>query len=484
MPRHPTEPGESTSWVGTAQATQSSQPTASAATEDGSGSKEPADSEFDSAPAPDEASGVLVPRDRGGQGWRVIPRGLMYPLRGIWYVLWGVPRLGMWAYDRFQLEDRFKQIFFNQTETAGLFPVVFYETRYGWNLGGRLILRDLFAEDMRFRARASYGGRFSQNYGAKFSSGKLFGDTLEIEILSDFEIFPKSRFAGIGNADLDDVQPDMALIDPLQDDTAIATRYRHDDFKIEFATLAHLTDRLSVRVAGRYKKRTFDPDADERDDEEIVDVYDTDRLVGYDTGLSNLYGELELSYDSRRTTRFYLSPAAPSTGWKFSGFAGYQSGFDDDPSSHLRWGADLQRYFDLYGGDRILILRAYVEGVTGELDEIPFVDLPSLGGPLLLRGYDRDRFRDRALTLATVEYNYPIERNIIGYVFVDTGRVWRTLGDFEFDDFRVGFGGGMQVHSVNGFVARVFIASSIDGGFVANLSFDPVFDSRAREETR
>ena len=407
---------------------------------------------------------MLIPRDRGNQGWRAVPRGLLYPVRGLWYVIWGIPRLGMWAYDRYQLQDRFRQIFFNETETVGVFPVAFVETGFGLNIGARLIIQDVVAEDFKFRLRAGYGGRFRQAYSAKLSTGKLFGDTLEMEILGKYEIFPKSRFYGFGNGDEEDFQAGGALINPIVDDTAIATRYRHDDYQVELAMLGHVNELLALRLSGRFKNRTFDEDADEDSDEEIVDVYDTAMLLGFDDGLSNVYAEAEIIYDSRRTTEFYLSPAAPSTGWKLSAFAGYQFGLGDDPSGHWRWGADVQRYIDLYRGDRVLILRAYIEGVSGQIDDVPFVDLPRLGGPVLLRGYDRDRFYDRNVTMATAEYNYPIERNIGGYIFADTGRVWRDLEDFEFDNFRLGFGGGLQAHTTNGFIARVSVASSIDGG--------------------
>ncbi|MEM9491046.1 MAG: BamA/TamA family outer membrane protein, partial [Myxococcota bacterium] len=441
------------------------------------------DAEFDAAPLPTEAGGVAVPRDRSNQRWRAVPRTILYPFRGLWYVAWGVPRLGMWAYNRYQLEDRFRQIFFNDTETVGVYPVAFVEAGFGLNAGARIIVRDIFAEDFRFRVRASYGGRFRQYYGVKLESGELFGDRLELELLGEYQIFPKSRFAGIGNGDLQDYMAGAPLIDALNDETAIATRFRHDDYRVELATLAHINDELSLRLSGSYKNREFDAEADPVDDEQLVAVYDTDSLLGFEDGLSNFYAELELIYDSRRVTEFYLPPDAPSTGWRVSAFAGYQTGFGDDPSGHGRWGLDAQRYFDLYRGDRVLVLRAYIEGVTADVDEIPFVDLPRLGGPLFLRGYDRDRFRDRYVTLGTIEYNYPIERNVGGYLFVDAGRVWRELDDIDGDDWRVGFGVGMQAHTTESFLTRVFLASSIDGGLIFNLSFDPVFDARSREES-
>ena len=59
------------------------------------------------------------------------------------------------------------------------------------------------------------------------------------------------------------------------------------------------------------------------------------------------------------------------------------------------------------------------------------------------------RFRDRASTLATVEYTWDLGNYLAGYGFVDFGRVWPSLADFEFESFRVGFGGGIHAYATN-----------------------------------
>jgi len=445
--------------------------------------REPSDTDFDNLPPSDQASGVQAGAIGASEQWRWGPRVLLYPLRGLWWAVLAVPRAGMWAFDRYQLKERFRSVFFNDAGTFGVFPVAFFETGFGLNAGARLLWNDLFGHAEKLRVRASYGGRFRQLYAARVRSGQLLGDRAEVELFGEYQIFPRSRFFGIGADDLEDSPSDGSLIDPLTDGRAVDTRYRHDDVRFGLATIAHVSQYVDIRVTASYTSRRFDDEADADDSEQIVNTYDTSRLIGFQDGLSNIYAELELVYDSRRVNRFYLSPAAPSTGAKLSAFVGRREGFGKDPSAFFRWGIDAQRYFDLHGGDRVLVVRGYAEGVTGGIEEVSFVDLPRLGGPTLLRGYPRDRFRDRSVTLATIEYNYPAERNFGGYVFADAGRVWRDLRDFDFDGFRLGFGGGIQAHTTNGFLARFFVASSIDGGLFVNLSFDPVFDTRAREET-
>jgi outer membrane protein assembly factor BamA len=126
-----------------------------------------------------------------------------------------------------------------------------------------------------------------------------------------------------------------------------------------------------------------------------------------------------------------------------------------------------------------------MEGVIGDLDQdVPFVDLPRLGGPILLRGYDQDRFRDRVLAMGSAEYQFDIGYMLTGFLFVDAGRVYPKLDELEFKDMRVGYGGGIQLQTPGTFIGRVTVASSIDGGVLLNLSLDPVYDPKARVERK
>ena len=436
------------------------------------------------APADHEASGTIEPVHPGPSLPRRIGQVALFVPRWAVWAAFAPVRGGLYLFNRFQLGDQAKSIFFNSDGTLGIFPLAFVETGFGLNAGVRLIYRDLFGEGGKLQLRASYGGEFSQIYTAKATTGKLLGDNIEAQFQTAFQIFPKSRFFGIGNEDTVSPPP-MTPIDPLTDTTAVDTRYRHDDTLFRFALSYRLWRSFSVRLAAIYRHRDFREKAVDDDDLiDIFDAYDRTRLVGYEQGLSNIYPELELLWDSRRAASPYISAATPSSGTRLAVFAGYQNGFEDDPSGYVRYGADIAQHFDLYNGDRIIVLRAGFEGVTGDLDEVPFVDLPRLGGPTLLRGYERDRFRDRIATIATFEYQYPILNVVSGYFFVDAGRVYRNFDAIDADsleDFHVGIGGGIQLQSAESFIGRFSVFTSIDGGVFFSLGFDPVFDTRARE---
>jgi outer membrane protein assembly factor BamA len=141
------------------------------------------------------------------------------------------------------------------------------------------------------------------------------------------------------------------------------------------------------------------------------------------------------------------------------------------------YGGEVQHYWNLGGAPRVLSVRLYAEGVTGSLDDVPFFDLPALGGDVYLRGYGFDRFRDRIAAFGELQYRWDLSSYANVFVFVDSGRVYRDASELGVDHLRLGFGGGLALLSGGGhFLAEGMLGSSIDGGVVAALSFSPVED--------
>lgn len=131
----------------------------------------------------------------------------------------------------------------------------------------------------------------------------------------------------------------------------------------------------------------------------------------------------------------------------------------------------------------MLSLRVLVDTVAGELDQIPFVSLPTLGGDTL-RGYWSSRFRDRWSAAASLEYTWPVTRGLAAFAFADAGRVARTAAALVDDPLRAGGGLGLQVHGQRALGARMWLAVSREGAIVANLKLDTSFASRPREVPR
>ena len=179
-------------------------------------------------------------------------------------------------------------------------------------------------------------------------------------------------------------------------------------------------------------------------------VYNPADLVGFVDGVNHLYGELEVRWDRRRTAvpRWEIAPY--TTGWLASAFVGGVLGLDG-ASNFAHYGFDLQKFFHLALGPRMLVLRLRGEGVTGDVDEVPFSELPYLGGDFL-RGYDYGRFRDRVAAFGTAQYTWDLSRYTSAFLFVDAGRVYPSLDDLTFDDMRIGYGGGLQLQTEDDFI--------------------------------
>jgi hypothetical protein len=435
------------------------------------------------APLPEQASGIARGEpDSASTRWRVVPRVLLFLPRVALEVVDAPIRGALWTYDRFSLRERARDVFLNEDGSAGLYPVFAINTDYGVTGGARFVHRDIFGEHERLSLRASYGGLYNQQYTAGLSTGDRLGARFGVDGEAEYEIAPRERFFGIGNGDEVEMLP--APIDPYDDPSAIDSRFRQHVGRVFGRARLKVVGPLSARFTSGalWKRFSRSSPGDIPEGNDIAEHYLTDEIPGFDQGAAYSYNELELRYDSRSSSTTWEPSALPSTGWLIVGYGGIARSFDRGPTHYARYGGDVQRYLRIAEGPRVIVLRALAEEVRGENDEIPFVDLPRLGGPRYLRGYALNRFRDRAIALASAEYQFDLGPNFAGYLFTDAGRVYPTFADLTTDDLRVGYGGGIQMHGQRSYYGRLIVASSIDGGIFFSLSFDPVYDPQVRLE--
>ena len=130
---------------------------------------------------------------------------------------------------------------------------------------------------------------------------------------------------------------------------------------------------------------------------------------------------------------------------------------------------------------------AVLKSVDGKTSDIPFIELPRLGGPQRLRGYVQDRFRDEMAEVATIEYRYPVHDFVSGALFVDSGRVGPSHGDVlgidAYEDWRVGAGGGFTIHSKDRDDVLFRVELGYGDSFTALFSTEPLraFTKRSRQ---
>jgi hypothetical protein len=419
-------------------------------------------------PVPGAESG-RADRPDGESVLRKVGRGALWVPKLAVAVAVAPIRGGVWAYEKYHLDQLARDLFFNDAGTIGLYPIAQLESGYGVNVGARFEHRELFGEGERLKLHAGAGGRFSQIYSAKLRSGDRFGERVALELDAEYERRPKDAFYGIGNG-----PTDLMSGAPMAE-----ARFRQALVRTALVGDVRIASDLHVRGSGAVADFTFGssdvgPPIDE--------LYPTDTMLGWG-GVRHAYGELELRWDSRRPASRWESPSVRAAGWLLAGYAGRVTALDGG-ADYWRFGSDLQRFIRVGEGPRVLAARLYGEAVSGSLAEVPFTQLPRLGGKTLLRGYPLDRFRDRVAALGSLEYSWDLSPLISASTFVDAGRVYSDWRDAELTGLRVGYGVALEGHTRKTFLIRASLASSIDGGVFLDVALDPVFDLDPRVERR
>jgi outer membrane protein assembly factor BamA len=136
--------------------------------------------------------------------------------------------------------------------------------------------------------------------------------------------------------------------------------------------------------------------------------------------------------------------------------AGKFAGFDWD---FWKGRLELSGYQTVLRKNNILAARLWLQEVSAGA---PFQELSKVGDGWTARGYRAGRFLDRAMALTSLEYRFPIYAKFGGAAFVDAGRVWPTLREFNLDGWHGNWGGGLRYYLAN-FVGRLDIGKSPEG---------------------
>jgi hypothetical protein len=431
----------------------------------------PAPIDWNSAPRPDAASGIESHDAPTETPAHKLSRAILFVPR---WLVWGVAqpvRAGAYAYDRYQLPSVYDRTFYSSDRKFGVYPTATYDSGYGFTGGVRVVHHDVLGASERVKLRANFGGRYWFAYGINMDSGARLGDRVTLELDFSHERRPNERFFGIGNIEPLPAFPEMP-IDPNA--AAVDTRLREDMARGMVRTDVVLGGNVTARFSGALTSRSTQGTGES---DSIDHAYMTDRLVGWE-GVQHFRGEGELVYDTRRPTSSYVSSAIDATGWYASVHGGATRGIGDDSSQFESYGGEVQRYFDLYHGSRVLAVRALVETVVS--GPVSFLDLPRLGGTDFLRGYAGSRFRDRTAALTTAEYTWDLGNFLAAYTFVDVGRVFPSISDINAEDLRVGYGGGLQFHTNRSYVGRIQLSGSKDEDMFFELVLSPAFPRRER----
>jgi len=171
-------------------------------------------------------------------------------------------------------------------------------------------------------------------------------------------------------------------------------------------------------------------------------------------------GQLRLLWDTRD------SPVTPSQGSSGELFMENTSGALGSDSHFFRYGLEGRRLFAWKNYPRqTTVIHSLYEQVNGP--NVPFYELPSLGGRETLRGYGEGRLTDRGRLVFNVEQRMVvssldmmgIQTNFEVAPFFDLGTVFATLSQARRQDFRPVAGGAFRA------VVKPNVVGDVEVGF-------------------
>ena len=339
-------------------------------------------------------------------------------------------------YEEVDLLERALDVFLNEERTGGVFPRFEFGGAIGGGVGFTAFHNNVF--NQKKRVRASYLFGFPDNQAGEFSytDPAVLGSPYKLEInLLGLDVdrgrffpggnrAPKDRDGGQTNFELDEISGDVKVGRPVVGD-------------------------LSASVLGR----AFYADAKAGKGRDIPAT-----IPGVGTSLTAIEGGPQVTYDSRD------SPFRPSTGWLIDATFSYTNQVDGDQFEYVGYTAEIQRYFSIFRGNRVLLLRAYLAKLDSLKDRsIPFYELNQLDRNHGLRGYERGRWFDEGALLFNAEWRYPVWAQTEGSIFVDAGQVFNEYRDLNTRTFRLSIGAGLRFVTKQNFAFRVQVAGSEEG---------------------
>jgi outer membrane protein assembly factor BamA len=194
---------------------------------------------------------------------------------------------------------------------------------------------------------------------------------------------------------------------------------------------------------------------------QYFDISDTDEnsslnigsIPGNEGGKVSGTGLL-LSYDSRDNLFFSKS------GFLIRFSASFYHEILASDYDYQKYSLDYRQYIPLYSTDHSLGFQFLLESASGE---IPFQNLPMLGGQNLMRGIFKGRFRDKNLLSLQGEYRMKLSQDWHWVLFAGTGRVASRPENLSSRDLKTAFGSGIRYRvSESGLNLRLDLAYSPD----------------------
>ena len=304
-------------------------------------------------------------------------------------------------------------------------PVVFYspDTKLGGGAGGLLTFN--FKSD-------SIGARRSS-----VTVGAVYTQLNQLLLYFPFQLFPKNQaywvsgelgyfryvfnYFGTGNVE------NPKYTERYKTEPNYIEKYSATFPRIRFNVSKKIKPNLFLGVRYAFDDFTFT----KKDSTSSGILLDT-KLTGANGGRVSGIG-VQTNYDSRDRL-FY-----PTKGWVAEAFVYTEGPYSGSDFKYQRLSADVSHYVSM--GNNVLAMNAVAVFSTGD---VPFHQMPVIGGTKRMRGYFEGKYRDNNLLILQSEYRFPIYKRFGGVAFGGLGQVSDKVENVVSSPIRYNFGAGLR----------------------------------------
>lgn len=253
---------------------------------------------------------------------------------------------------------------------------------------------------------------------------------------------PNRRYYGIGNG-----TPETDLSYFLLDQT-----------KAEAALLLGASPLRQLRVIGGYSRMS--PKRGYHGEPLIEDVF-TPATAPFTHQTTQ-----ELSYGLAADLASLDSARDPSRGVHGRAELRHATGLRSKDPDYIDWRVEGRAYVPVFASRRVIAVRGVYAGVEPSGDDsalFPYYRLAQSHGDTRFAGYASERFRDRQLLLARVEYRWVILHRMSAIALYELGEVAPSAKAFTLRDAHESFGGGLRLGLSDVRTVRFELAKGFEG---------------------
>jgi surface antigen Omp85-like protein len=404
------------------------------------------------APPPDPALGERPDGRLGAlpkRSWRIVPEILMFPFRAIFWGLRYPIEAALRFEDRYHTFQRITDAITWSGGTRGIRPAFYYSTIIIPEFGLTYFDHATLGPDTRLQSTTTVGGA-NYVYTDLIVEPTRMSAPIGVVLDVAFDRRGDLLYNGLGNHTYSDAPTGRYLQNALESHAALRVRPVHG---------------LSLFASFGVGLKRFGNGDRVGGDEGIIYSFDTTTIPGFTEGTTFVRAATGVDIDSRAT------PLRGQSGIVAHALFDYSHGIDaNDKRSYERLSAMLGFPIAVWAQHMFFFSATTSLAWPNDVD-IPFSELPTLGGPNDLRGFRFLDFRDYSAFFVTAEYRWPVWMWVDAAVFFDYGGVFgKNYANFSARQMQPDVGLALRVVTTNRFLMRAQLGYGFGEGFNFSLS--------------